>query len=119
MHFLIWSTLIISGANAEILNRLANLACRRTTQNGYYGECIPRGCCRSTTSYRNLCLTAADYVCCYGENECELERNRRIQMAGSAIIPTHHLPSVPLRGSKFLKIFIGNLYLTIIYFKSI
>ena len=71
------------------LDRLIdNIACRRTTNRGYYGECVPRSCCASAAAVTGLCINA-EHTCCYGEDVCAEERLR---------YPLKRVPSYPNRG---------------------
>ncbi|UXI21863.1 hypothetical protein NH340_JMT07806 [Sarcoptes scabiei] len=83
--FLITYSSLTIEIDGQIISKLIdNLACRRTSNNGFYGECVPRRCCRSVSAVRNLCLTSSDHVCCYGEDICRFpfdEQNR--------YLPTH------------------------------
>ncbi|KAH9421497.1 Peptidoglycan-recognition protein [Dermatophagoides pteronyssinus] len=97
--------LFINIINGQILDRfIDNLACRRTSNNGIYGECMPRRCCRSLSAVRNLCLTSSDHICCYGDDICNMDSdyNRRfptVSAAESAIIPVDN-DFLPNRGMR-------------------
>ncbi len=57
-----------SSANSGPFDILGGLidsfTCRRTTNRGYKGQCVPRSCCRRSFGVAELCVDP-QYTCCY------------------------------------------------------